>query len=153
MRFGEPAFRRAYFQRGFLLEFYGVSCWQVHDTCFNFAAVSESPSTAAPPAASTPVTTGTALTFTINADGTGGEFHFDAGSKSERRKSRPPRPPPPVRRLSSKPASEQQNGNEAVDGSGVSRPRTTSGVYLDGGPPDSISCMQFAVTFTKKNGQ
>ena len=109
------------------------------------AAVSESPVT---PTVMTPVVTGTPVTFSINADGTGGEFHIDLSSKSEKRKSRPPRPPPPVRRLSNK-YSEPQDGNEVVDGT---RQRTTSGLNLDGGPPDSISCAQFACTFTKKNG-
>lgn len=114
-----------------------------------FTAVSDSPSSAAP-TATTPVTTGTPLTFSINTDGSGGEFHIEFSSKSERRKSRPPRPPPPVRRLSSKPAGEQQNGNEAVDGI---RQRTTSIPYMDSSPPDSISYVRFACTFTKKNGK
>ena len=96
----------------------------------------------------TPVVTGTPVTFNINADGTGGEFHFDLSSKAEKRKSRPPRPPPPVRRLSNK-NSDQPDGNEVVDGM---RQRTTSGLNQDSGPPDSISCAHFACTFTKKNG-
>ena len=83
----------------------------------------------------------------MNADGSGGEFHIDgSSSKSEKRKSRPARPPPPQRRLS-RPVSEIEG--EGVDGI---RPRTTSTANTDSGPPDSISCVRFACTFTKKNG-
>lgn len=113
----------------------------------DMSAVSDSPSATAAPSAGTAVVTGTPLTFTINADGTGGEFQVDAGSKPERRKSRPIRPPPPVRRLSAKLG--DQNGSEAVDG--WLRSRTSSAPVLDPGPPDSISCVRFACTFTKKN--
>ena len=114
------------------------------DLYWSFTAVSESPSSA-----STPVTAGMPISFTMNADGTGGEFHIDvSSSKSEKRKSRPSRPPPPARRLSSRPVSEIEG--EAVDGI---RPRTTSIVNMDSGPPDSISCVRFACTFTKKNGK
>lgn len=109
---------------------------------WSFTAVSESPST--------PVITGMPISFTMSADGSGGEFHIDLSSKPERRKSRPPRPPPPGRRLSGRPVSEIQNENEAVDGI---RPRTTSVPNMDSGPPDSISCVRFACTFTKKNGE
>lgn len=113
---------------------------------WSFAAVSESPSSV-----STPVTAGMPISFTMSADGTGGEFHIDiSSSKSEKRKSRPPRPPPPGRRLSARPASEIQIESEAVDGI---RPRTTSVPNMDSGPPDSISCVRFACTFTKKNGK
>ena len=110
--------------------------------------MSDSPSATAVPSAGTAVVTGTPLTFTINADGSGGEFQVDTGSKPERRKSRPIRPPPPVRRLSAKLG--DQNGSEAVDG--WLRSRTSSAPVLDPGPPDSISCVRFACTFTKKNG-
>ena len=114
-------------------------------------AVSESPVLATPttttPTTTTPVTSGMPVTFSINADGSGGEFHVDVSSKLEKRKSRPARPPPPLRRPSHK--GEQTNGNEAVDGL---RQRMASGANLDSGPPDSISCTQFACTFTKKNG-
>ena len=110
--------------------------------------MSDSPSATATPSGGTAFVTGTPLTFTINADGTGGEFQVDAGSKPERRKSRPIRPPPPVRRLSAKLG--DQNGSEAVDG--WLRSRTSSAPVLDPGPPDSISCVRFACTFTKKNG-
>ena len=96
----------------------------------------------------TPVLAGTPLTFTIMADGSGGEFQFDVGSKTEKRKSRPPRPPV-GRRLSSK-LNEVHNGNDVADGF---RPRTASMSAVDGGPPDSINCVRFACTFTKKNGE
>ena len=114
-----------------------------HYVCnWSFIAVSESPSSV-----STPVTAGVPISFTMNADGSGGEFHIDgSSSKSEKRKSRPARPPPPQRRLS-RPVSEIEG--EGVDGI---RPRTTSTANTDSGPPDSISCVRFACTFTKKNG-
>ena len=104
-------------------------------------AVSGSPVLGTP---TTPIQTGTPLTFSMNSDGTGGEFHVDINSKSERRKSRPVRPPPPVRRLSNK-----SDGSDGTDGA---RQRTASGVNLELRPPDSINCLQFACTFTKKNG-
>ena len=108
--------------------------------------MSESPSSA-----STPVTAGMPISFTMNADGTGGEFHVDASSsKSEKRKSRPPRPPPPGRRHSAKHANEIQIEGDTVDGL---RPRAISIPNMDSGPPDSISCVRFACTFTKKNGK
>lgn len=112
----------------------------------DMSAVTESPSSSAN-AVTTPVSTGTPITFTMNTDGSGGEFHIDVSSKSERRKSRPPRPPPPVRRLS-KPGSDGQGESDAIDGI---RQRTSSSVNMDGGPPDSISCVRFACTFTRKN--
>ena len=108
------------------------------------SAVSESPAVQTP---TTPVVAGTPLTFSINPDGSGGEFHVDLNSKIERRKSRPPRPPPPARRLSAK--SDQSNGSDGADGM---RQRTASGLNLDFRPPDNIRCLQFACTFTKKNG-
>ena len=114
----------------------------------SFAAVTESPSSSAG-AVTTPVAAGTPITFTMNTDGSGGEFHIDLSSKLEKRKSRPPRPPPPVRRLS-KPAGEGQGEMEAVDGF---RQRSISVPNMDGGPPDSISCVRFACTFTRKNGR
>ena len=110
-------------------------------TMYFSAAVSGSPVLGTP---TTPIQTGTPLTFSVNSDGTGGEFHVDINSKSERRKSRPVRPPPPVRRLSNK-----SDGSDGTDGA---RQRTASGVNLELRPPDSINCLQFACTFTKKNG-
>ncbi|XP_068755727.1 syntaxin-binding protein 5-like isoform X2 [Montipora capricornis] len=109
----------------------------------DMTAVSESPAVQTP---TTPVVAGTPLTFSINPDGSGGEFHVDLNSKIERRKSRPPRPPPPARRLSAK--SDQSNGSDGADGLRQSK---ASGLSLDFRPPDNISCLQFACTFTKKN--
>ncbi|XP_015759127.1 PREDICTED: syntaxin-binding protein 5-like [Acropora digitifera] len=114
-----------------------ITVLSAQDMC----AVSGSPVLGTP---TTPIQTGTPLTFSVNSDGTGGEFHVDINSKSERRKSRPVRPPPPVRRLSNK-----SDGSDVTDGA---RQRTASGVNLELRPPDSINCLQFACTFTKKNG-
>ena len=110
--------------------------------------MAESPSSSAN-SVTTPVTTGTPITFTMNTDGSGGEFHVDLSSKSERRKSRPPRPPPLARRLS-KAGGDGQGENDAVDGI---RQRSSSVANMDSGPPDSISCVRFACTFTRKNGK
>ena len=115
---------------------------------FFFSAVTESPSSSAN-SVTTPVTTGTPITFTMNTDGSGGEFHVDLSSKSERRKSRPPRPPPLARRLS-KASGDGQGESDAVDGI---RQRSSSVANMDSGPPDSISCVRFACTFTRKNGK
>ena len=115
---------------------------------FFFSAVTESPSSSAN-SVTTPVTTGTPITFTMNTDGSGGEFHVDLSSKSERRKSRPPRPPPLARRLS-KAGGDGQGESDAVDGI---RQRSSSVANMDSGPPDSISCVRFACTFTRKNGK
>lgn len=113
-----------------------ITVLSAQDMC----AVSGSPVLGTP---TTPIQTGTPLTFSVNSDGTGGEIHVDINSKSERRKSRPVRPPPPVRRLSNK-----SDGSDGTDGA---RQRTASGVNLELRPPDSINCLQFACTFTKKN--
>ena len=91
------------------------------------------------------------ISFTLPVDETGVGSHGNvSSSKSDRGKSRPPRPPPPQRRLSGRPVSEIQSDNEAVDGI---RPRTISVANMDSGPPDNISCVRFACTFTKKNGK
>ena len=82
---------------------------------------------------------GAPIEFTIPEERTKG---------TEKKKPRPPRPPPPSKR-NSKSAMEYQNGNDTVDGS---RHRTLSSCD-SGGPPDSIQCMCFAYTFTKKNGK
>lgn len=104
-----------------------------------------------PQSASIPVTVGMPISFNMSADGGGGEFHIDlSSSKSEKGKTRPPRPPPPSRRHSNRPASEIQIEGDAEDGL---RLRTTSLANTDSGPPDSISCVRFACTFTKKNGK
>ena len=114
--------------------------------CCVIAAVSDSPQSA-----SIPVTVGMPISFNMSADGAGGEFHIDlSSSKSEKGKTRPPRPPPPSRRHSNRPASEIQIEGDAEDGL---RLRTTSVANMDSGPPDSISCVRFACTFTKKNGK
>lgn len=112
--------------------------------------MSDSPSSAG--AVTTPVTVampGIPVSFTMTADGSAGEFSIDLSSKNEKRKSRPPRPPPPGRRLS-RPISDAQSDSEAVDGI---RNRALSVLNMDGGPPDSITCVRFACTFTKKNGE